>query len=94
VVVEFPQPVRIAGIRCLPTQDSYDGAIREFSVMVSEDLKTWHEAANGAFELSLEQRRVRFAQPETIRAFKLVALSGYGDRPLASLAELSIIAVK
>ncbi len=93
-VVEFPKPVRVSGIRCLPTQDSYDGAIRSYAVQVSQDLKSWSEAARGTFELSLNEQRVRFREPETMRAFKLVALSGYGDRPAASLAEISIIEAK
>jgi len=94
VVVELPKPVRIAGIRCLPAQDSYDGAIRDYAVLVSEDSKSWREVARGVFDLSLDERQVRFTQPQTVRAFKLIALSGYGDRPLASLAELSIIEAK
>jgi hypothetical protein len=94
VAIEFPKPLRISGIRCLPTQDSYDGAIREYAIQVSEDLRTWREAARGVFEMSLNERRIPFAKPETIRAFKVIALSGYGERPLASLAELSVIEAK
>ena len=91
VAVAFPKPVRVSGIRCLPTQDSYEGAIKEFVIAVSDDLKTWHEAARGAFEMSLSERRISFEKPETIRAIRIVALSGFGDRPLASLAEISVL---
>jgi hypothetical protein len=46
------------------------------------------------FEMSLNERRIPFPKPETIRAFKVIALSGYGERPLTSLAELLVMEAK
>ncbi len=91
VIVELKEPITAKGLRCLPVQDSYDGAIKDYVVNVSDDGKTWKQAAKGTFELSLNERTVKFAEPTTARFIKLSVLNGYGEKTAASLAELTIL---
>ncbi len=92
VVVEFPKPVNLAGVVCLPRQDNNpNGWIKEYRIEVSADGKTWEEVAHGRFDRNDAEKTVKFARPATARALRFVALSGFDKQPFASLAELSVI---
>ena len=93
LVVEFPKPVKLTGIRCLPRQDGNpNGWIKNYAVHVSADGKDWGQpVAKGAFPQNAEWHTIRFANPVETQFLRLIALSGFdSSQPFASLAELSI----
>ena len=94
LVVEFPKPVRVAGLTCLPRQDgNHNGWIKDYAVHVSEDGKTWGPAvAEGTFAENASLHTIKFASPVETRFLKLVARNSFDPaQPFASLAELGVI---
>jgi F5/8 type C domain/Glycosyl hydrolases family 2, sugar binding domain len=93
LVIEFPKPVRITGLTCLPRQDNLrNGWIKDYEVLVSADGRDWGAPiAKGAFKRDRAPHTLRFPRPVETRFLKLVALSSFDPtQPFASLAELSI----
>jgi hypothetical protein len=94
LMVEFPKPVRVAGLTCLPRQDgNRNGWIKDYAVHVSADGKTWGPpVAQGTFKKDDDLHRIKLANPVETRFLKLVALSSFDPaKPYASLAELSVL---
>jgi hypothetical protein len=91
VVVGFDREVRLSGVECVPRADQANGRIRDYRVETSADGRAWRVAASGAFPKGGESHRVAFAAPTAARFVKLVALSGFDDRPFASLAEFTAV---
>jgi hypothetical protein len=94
LVVEFPKPVRVAGLTCLPRQDgNHNGWIKDYAVHVSADGKNWGPpVAQGTFEENDSLHSVKFARPVETKFLKLIAVSSFDPaKPYASLAELSVI---
>ena len=90
VVIGFPQPVRLAGVVCLPRRRT-GGWIKGYEIQLSDDGTAWRKTASGEFDHSGSAKTVRFAQPESARFLKFVALSDFEGKPYASLAELTVI---
>ena len=94
LVVEFPKPVRVAGLTCLPRQDGNpNGWIKDYAIHVSADGKTWGPPlTRGTFANDDHLHTIKLANPVETRFLKLVALSSFDPtKPYASLAELSVI---
>jgi hypothetical protein len=94
LVVEFPRPVRVSGLTCLPRQDgNRNGWIKDYAVHVSADGKTWGQpVAQGTFRKDDSPHTIKLARPMETRFLKLVAISSFEPgKPYASLAELSVI---
>lgn len=93
LVVELPQPVTMAGIKCLPRQDGQNGWIKDFAVFTSDDGTNWGESEiRGTFPQDDQWHTVTFPKPVKARYVKLVANSSFdSSKPYASLAELDII---
>jgi hypothetical protein len=93
IAVALPDPLLLKGISCLPRQDMPTGRIKNYIVQVSDDGRSWREAARGVFDNSANVKQVLFNAPITTRYLKLIAVSGFGDKPYIALAELSVIPV-
>ena len=96
LVIELPQPATLAGIKCLPRQDSnQNGWIKDFAVFTSNDGQSWGTAAaQGVFAQDAQWHTVKFATPIKACYLKLVANSSFdSSKPYASLAELDILPV-
>jgi hypothetical protein len=94
LIIELAQPVKLAGITCLPRQDdNSNGWIKDYAVYTSADGKNWGApVAQGAFPYGAEWHTVKFAQPVEARFLRFVANSSFdSSKPYASLAELDII---
>lgn len=94
LVVEFPKPVRVLGLTCLPRQDgNHNGWIKDYAVHVSTDRKMWGPpVARGRFPEDDSLHTIKFAGPVETRFLKLIAVSSFDPaKPYASLAELSVI---
>lgn len=92
VVIGFPQPVRLSGVVCLPRRQMFwGGGIKAYEIQLSDDGAAWRKAAAGDFEHSASAKTVRFAQSETARFLKFIALSDFDGKPFASLAELTVV---
>jgi len=96
LVLEFQRPVKILGFNALPRQDNNrNGWIKEYSFYVSDDGLTWGKpAASGTFAADGLMKRVELPTPVAARYVRLVALSGHGKGPWASLAELEVLAAE
>lgn len=82
----------IKGFTYLPRQDGGNGNIKEYSIQVSADGKTWGEVIQkGAFEKNLKEKKVIFAQPVKTRFLRFTALSEQNGQDFASGAEITIL---
>jgi beta-galactosidase len=91
--IDMQSSVELAGFRYLPRQDNQNGWIADYEFYASEDGKDWGApVANGAFPSTSEEKVVRFEKPCRARFIRFVALSSFGDKPWASIAELDVIA--
>ena len=91
LIITFPQPVKLAGLTCLPRQDGIrNGWIKDYAVYTSTGGKNWGEpVAKGVFKRSAELQVIKFAQPLETKFLKFVAISSFeAGKPYASLAEL------
>jgi hypothetical protein len=94
LVVEFPKPVRVGGLTCLPRQDgNHNGWIKDYAVHISADGKVWGPpVAQGMFKEDDSLHTIKFARPVETKFLKLIAISSFDPgKPYASLAELSVI---
>ena len=93
LVVDMGKVYQLAGFKAHPRPDgSQNGSIKAYAFYLSTDGKEWGEpVAQGALRAN-EVGVVRFANPETGRYFKLVALSAHRGK-WTSLAEMDVLAV-
>ena len=94
LLVDFPQPAKLAGLTCLPRQDNNkNGWIQSYEVYASADGKNWGAPiAQGAFKRGAGLQTVKFAAPVETRHLKFVALDSFdASKPYASLAELDAL---
>ncbi len=93
LTIGFPMPVPMNGIVCVPRQShrEHEGAVRGYTVQVSDDGQQWTEVARGEFPCTFDPQRVLFAKTVSSRYLKFTALSGFGSDPSAALAELAVI---
>jgi hypothetical protein len=93
LTLELNPPVTLRGLTALPRQDhNRNGWIKDYAVYLSQDGVQWGEAAaKGAFSGDATLKTVTFAAPRPARYVRLVALSGPGGGPYASLAEVDLL---
>lgn len=83
----------LKGFSYLPRQDSGNGNIKDYSIQVSMDGKTWGEpVAQGSFEKNLKEKVINFNKPVSARFIRFTALSEQNGQDFASGAEISILA--
>ncbi|MBI5384724.1 MAG: discoidin domain-containing protein [Verrucomicrobia bacterium] len=91
--LELKQPLILRGFTALPRQDrNKNGWIKGYACFVSHDGQAWGEpVAKGEFSADAKLKTVSFAQPQTARFLRLVALSGHASSGYGSLAELDLL---
>ncbi|MBQ6209602.1 MAG: discoidin domain-containing protein [Prevotella sp.] len=82
----------LKGFAYLPRQDSRNGNIKEYTIQVSNDGKTWSEIIHkGTFENNQKEKRVLFEKPVKTRFLRFNALSSQDGQDFATGAEFSIL---
>ena len=83
----------LKGFAYLPRQDgSPNGNIKGYKVQVSQDGKSWGEAAcEGEFENNAKEKKVLFQKPIKARYLRFTALSSQNGADFASGAEFSVL---
>ena len=83
----------IKGFTYLPRQNGGNGNIKDYSIQVSLDGKTWGEPVHkGTFANNTKEKKVEFAQPVKARYIRFNALSEQNGQDFASGAEITILA--
>ncbi len=83
----------IKGVTYLPRQDSDNGNVKDYSILISTDGKTWSDpVAKGSFENDRKEKTVRFDKPVKARYIRFMALSEQHGQDYASGAEIGILA--
>lgn len=84
----------VKGFIYLPRQDgSMNGFVKEYSLEVSMDGKTWSDAvATGTFDSNKKAKRVELKTPVQARYIRFTCLSSQNGADFAGGAEFSIIA--
>ena len=83
----------IKGFTYLPRQNGGNGNIKDYSIQVSQDGKTWGEPVHkGTFANNTKEKKVEFAQPVKARYIRFNALSEQNGQDFASGAEITILA--
>ncbi len=93
LVITLNAPAAMAGVVLMPRQNhrEHQGAVRGYVLQVSDDGREWREVARGDLLSTLGPQQVDFISPVTARYLKFIALSGFGDDKLTSLAELAVL---
>ncbi len=93
LTVRFPQPVEVTGVVLMNRQNDRDhqGDIAGYTLSASRDGQNWAEVARGQLGSTWRPQTIRLARPVTVTQLKLTALSGHGQDPGSSLAELAVL---
>jgi hypothetical protein len=101
VIIDLSKEYQMRGFTYLPRQDhNPNGWIKDYEFYVSQDGKQWGDpVAKGTFEQNDSLKKVSFYDDQSIyseekikgRYIRLVTLSGFGDDPYTTIAELDII---
>ncbi len=83
----------LTGFTYLPRQDSFNGNIRDYEILVSDDGQNWSEpVSKGRFERNQEKKTVKFDKPVKARYLRFRALSSHDRQDYATGAEFNIMA--
>jgi beta-galactosidase len=95
LVIQFPKPISLRGVKFLPRQDMRNGRIKNCEIYLSNDGKQWGQPVKkGRFNATGEEQVVEFAKPLEGRFLKFVAVSSFEKMAYASLAEIEVIPAK
>ena len=87
------KPKMVRGITYFPRQDgSWTGDIKDFTLSVSQDGKTWTEVLRSALPKDKKEQRILLAKPVSARYVRLTALTAHDGTDYASGSELRILA--
>ena len=91
---DLSKEVSFKGISYLPrTDEAGNGDVKDFSISVSDDAKTWKEVHKGSFSQNRGTRQqVLFKSPVKARYVRFTALSEQYGQDFASGAEFGLIA--
>ena len=91
--VSFPKAVPFSGLVIMPRQNhrDHEGDIREYSVSISNDGKTWQEVKRGELFSTFDPQQISFGRTVNAKYLKLTSLSGFGSDKTTAIAELAII---
>lgn len=94
LVIKFSAPAAMSGLVLMPRQNhrEYEGAVRAYVLQVSDDGQEWREIARGELISTFAPQQIDFSSPVTARYLKFIALAGFGEDKMTSLAELAVIA--
>lgn len=83
----------IKGFTFLPRQDSRNGLIKDYKILVSMDGKNWGDPImTGTFENNQKERRALFVKSVKARYLRFLAVRAFGGQDFATGAEFSILA--
>lgn len=82
----------IRGFVYTPRQTGDNGDIKDYTLSVSNDAKTWTEVAKGSFARSKSPQRVMLDKPVKARYIRFTGLNAQNGADYASGAEFSLIA--
>lgn len=83
----------LTGFIYLPRQDSSNGNIKDYTLHISKDAKSWGEPIKrGTFANNRDGKKVVFDQPVKARYIRFTALSEQSGQDFATGAELTILA--
>jgi hypothetical protein len=93
LIVDFPKPVAMRGFVAMNRQNDRNrqGDIENYSLMASDDGKTWTEVKSGKLESIWDPQTVLFDKTISTRHLKLVAKSVYGPKTAPALAEFAVL---
>jgi hypothetical protein len=91
LTVELEKPLTIKGIIQTPRHDGTNGRIADYIIYVSDDGKTWSEAASGKWNNDANPKQAYFSKPVKCRFIKLKALSEVNGNPWTTVAEFDVI---
>lgn len=93
VTMDLGEVAELTGITCLPRQDgNWNGLIAAYEVYLSQAPENKGTLmAKGEFSGSLEKETIQFEKAHSGRYLTFVATKGFGDSPLASLAEIDFL---
>ena len=91
--VYFPKTIPFSGLVIMPRQNhrDHEGDIREYTVSISNDGKTWAEIKRGEMVSTFDPQRILFGKTVNAKYLKLTSLSGFGSDKTTAIAELAII---
>jgi len=91
---DLSKEVSFKGISYLPrTDEAGNGDVKDFSISVSDDAKTWKEVHKGSFSQNRgTPQQVLFKSPVKVRYVRFTALSEQYGQDFASGAEFGLIA--
>ena len=94
LTVDLGRDYDLTDVTFLPRQDGgTNGNIREYTVQVSDDGKTWSKpVAAGSFGRGTGEQRVELERPVKARYIRFTALSSQNGADFAGGAEFSVIA--
>ena len=93
IVLDAGEEKTIKGFTYLPRQNGGNGNIKDYSLEVSTDGKTWQKTIpQGTFVNDAKEKRVVFDRPVKARYIRFTALSEQNGQDFASGAELTILA--
>jgi hypothetical protein len=91
LVIELATSTIIRSFSYLPRQDMNNGWISAYEFYVSDDGRTWCEAAaRGTFEKGTALKKIRLINPTEGRFVRFVANEGFDGKPFAAIAEIDI----
>lgn len=90
---DLSKEVSFKGISYLPrTDEAGNGDVKDFSISISDDAKTWKEVHKGSFSYNRGTEQVLFKSPVKARYVRFTALSEQYGQDFASGAEFGLIA--
>ncbi|CAN5460344.1 beta-glucuronidase [soil metagenome] len=91
--IDFFKPRSFSGLMIMPRQNhrEHEGDVREYSIQISDDGKTWSELKTGSLKSTFDPQQIDFGKSITTRYLRFVALSGFGVDKIAAIAELAVI---
>ena len=82
----------MSGVVLMPRQNhrEHEGAIRAYVLQASDDGEAWREIARGELPSTFAPQQIDFVTINA-RYLKFIALTGFRDDKMTSLAELAVI---
>lgn len=92
ITLALDKEYELEGFQQTARANDGEGRIAGFKAATSLDGKSWRAVAAGRFEYGPDGRAaVRFARPAKAKFFRLTAVSGVKEGPVASCAELDLV---
>jgi hypothetical protein len=92
VSLDMGRTVQLAGIRCLPREDTQRTRINEYEIEISTDGIRWVSVMIGRMDKYSGWKTLRFPKPHDTRHVRLISRSEQ-SHSIASLAEIDIVTV-